>query len=84
MPCVKLKQKSRIQETPNLSTDAKGRVQLKILVVFTTKARPPPPGKALVVQNRQKCFTKLLSSWSDPGKKITKDLVVGPTPPPRS
>ena len=32
----------------------KGRLQLKILVVFTTKAWPLPPGKALVVQNRQK------------------------------
>ena len=60
----------------------KGKLQLKILVVFTTKAWPLPPGKALVVQNRPKKITKLLSSWSDPGKKITKDLVVDPTPPP--
>ena len=59
----------------------KGRLQLKILVVFTTKAGPLPPGKALVVQNSQKKFTKVLSSWSDTGKKNTKDLVVGPTPP---
>ena len=37
---------------------------------------------ALVVQNRRKKFKKLLSSWLDPGKKIPKDLLVGPTPPP--
>ena len=45
----------------------KGSVQLKILVVLTTKARPPPPGKALIVQNHRKKITQLLSSWSDPG-----------------
>ena len=33
---------------------SKGSLQLKILVVFTTKAGPLRPGKALVVQNLQK------------------------------
>ena len=35
------------------------RVQLKILVVLTTKAEPPtpPPGKALIVKNCQKNHT---------------------------
>ena len=34
----------------------KGCLPLKMLVVFTDTARPPPPapGKGLVVQNRQK------------------------------
>ena len=44
-------------------------------------AHSASPGKALVVKTRQKKITKWLSSWSDPGKKITK--VVGPTAPPR-
>ena len=62
---------------------ALGYVQLKILLFLTSKAGPPrPPGRALIVQNRRKKITQLISSWSDPGLKITKDLVVGPTPPP--
>ena len=53
---------------------------------LTTKAGPPLLGKALIVKNlHTKKITQLLSSWSDPGLNITKDLVVGPTPhPPRS
>ena len=51
----------------------------KTLVVFTTEAWPPPPGKALEVQNccknqSQNCF----SSLSDPGKR----KIVGPNLPP--
>ena len=46
----------------------KGYVLFKILVVLTTKASIPPPFKAL------KKIKQLLSSWSEPGLKITKDL----------
>ena len=56
--------------TKILLKHTKGRLQLKILVVFTTKAWPLPPGKALVVQNLRKKITKLLSSWTDPGKNV--------------
>ena len=39
----------------------------------------PPPGKALVVQNWVEKVTNLLSSWRDPGLKITKEIVVSRT-----
>ena len=39
---------------PFLTAIYKGWLQLKLLVVFTTKAIPSlPPGRVLVVQNRQ-------------------------------
>ena len=78
-------------------TYTKGRLQLKILVVYYLVVKilvvyypsslllrpdPSPPGKALVVQNRQIKITKLLSSWSDPGKKNHKRLSSWPDPPP--
>ena len=48
---------------------------MKFLVVFTTKAWPRPPGKALIVPDKQigdNKFTKILNSWPDPVEKITK------------
>ena len=47
-----------------------GYIQLKILIVLTTKAGPPPPpGKALIVQNCQKkSGNRLVVGWT-PVKK---------------
>ena len=66
--CLKITRLSEWEEKKGLrnfemvTLKPKGYVQLKILVVLTTKAKPPPPGKALIVQNRQKKITQLLSS----------------------
>ena len=42
------------------------------------------PNRLILFSDDCKGYIQLLSSWSDPGLKITKDLVVCPTPPPWS
>ena len=58
-------------------TSNKGCLQLKILVVFTTKTNPPAGRFRISKKKSQNC----LLVGRTPVKKITKDLVVGPNPP---